>query len=136
MDQNAIKSKVDCIPLLLQYYYNIRNLPLYNKLNSWFMIYDLFYVQIIEKNDIPVDDESLTKRISGGNKNVARCGICLQWFSDHTTMLTHLQTHSDNSHKSYICHICNKSFKEQSQLLKHEVSLPARLLYIIICRCV
>jgi len=34
MDKNAIKSKVDCILLLLQNYYNIRNLPLYNKFNS------------------------------------------------------------------------------------------------------
>lgn len=80
-----------------------------------------FYLQTIEKNDVPVDDESLTKRISGGHKNVARCGICLQWFSDHTTMLTHLQTHSDYVHKNYVCHICKKSFKEQSQLIKHEV---------------
>lgn len=97
------------------------------------------YLQIIEKNDIPVDDESLTKRISSGHKNVARCGICLQWFNDHTTMLTHLQTHSDNyTHKSYICQICKKSFKEQSQLLKHEVRLPARLLLHIIYhyRCI
>ncbi|KAG5307757.1 ZN845 protein, partial [Pseudoatta argentina] len=79
------------------------------------------YSEIMEKNDIPVDNESVTKRISGGNKNVARCGICSQWFSDHTTMLTHLQTHSE-SHKSYTCNICKKSFKEQSQLLKHEAS--------------
>ncbi|KYM98152.1 hypothetical protein ALC62_11143 [Cyphomyrmex costatus] len=79
------------------------------------------YSEVMEKNDVPIDDESITKRISGGNKNVARCGICSQWFSDHTTMLTHLQTHSE-SHKSYTCHICKKSFKEQSQLLKHEAS--------------
>ncbi|XP_024893789.1 zinc finger protein 85-like [Temnothorax curvispinosus] len=78
------------------------------------------YSEVMERNDVPVDDESLTKRISSGHKNVARCGICSQWFSDHTTMLTHLQTHSDNSHKSYMCHVCKKSFKEQSQLSKHE----------------
>ena len=85
----------------------------------------------MEKNDVPVDDESVTKRISGGNKNVARCGICSQWFSDHTTMLTHLETHSE-FHKSYTCNICKKSFKEQSQLLKHEVNFPARLLLHIV----
>lgn len=89
----------------------------------------------MEKNDVPVDDESLAKHISGGLKNVARCGICSQWFSDHTTMLTHLQTHSDSySHKSYVCHVCKKSFKEHSRLLKHEVSLPARLLLHVIIR--
>ncbi|XP_012531158.1 zinc finger protein 271 [Monomorium pharaonis] len=77
------------------------------------------YPEIIEKNDVPIDDESL-KRISSGHKNVARCGICLQWFNDHTTMLTHLETHSDNSHKNYTCHICKKAFKEHSQLLRHE----------------
>ncbi|XP_050446343.1 zinc finger protein 836-like [Cataglyphis hispanica] len=79
-----------------------------------------FYSEMMEKNNVLVDDESSTKRNSSGLKNVARCGICLQWFSDHTTMLTHLQTHSDNSHKNFICHICKKSFKEQSQLLRHE----------------
>lgn len=93
---------------------------------------------MMEKNDVPIDDESLTKRISGVHKNVG-CGICSQWFSDHTTMLTHLQTHSDNySHKNYICHVCKKSFKEQSQLLKHEVRLLAKLLLhiIVLCRCI
>lgn len=75
------------------------------------------YSEIMEKNDVPIDDESLAKHISGGNKNVARCGICLQWFSDHTTMLTHLETHENYCHK---CSICKKTFKEQSQLLKHE----------------
>lgn len=93
----------------------------------------------MEKNNVPIDDESI-KSISGGHKNVARCGICLQWFNDHTTMLTHLETHSDNSHKNYMCHICKKAFKEHSQLLKHEVRLPARLFcYILLfvhCRCI
>ncbi|XP_011859864.1 PREDICTED: zinc finger protein 184-like [Vollenhovia emeryi] len=79
------------------------------------------YSEVMEKSDAPVDDESPTKRTTGGHKNVARCGICLQWFSDHTTMLTHLQTHSDNyTHKSYVCQICKKTFREQSQLSKHE----------------
>lgn len=87
----------------------------------------------MEKNDVPIDDESVAKRISGGNKNVTRCGICLQWFNDHTTMLTHLQIHSE-SHKNYTCNICKKSFKEQSQLLKHEVNFPARLLLHIVIR--
>lgn len=73
----------------------------------------------MEKNDVPIDEESL-KRTSSGHKNVARCGICLKWFNDHTTMLMHLETHSDNSHKNYMCHVCKKSFKEHSQLLKHE----------------
>ncbi|XP_029173642.1 zinc finger protein 569-like isoform X2 [Nylanderia fulva] len=79
-----------------------------------------FYSEVMEKNNVLLDDESSTKRNSSGFKNVARCGICLLWFSDHTTMLTHLQTHSDNSHKNFVCHICKKSFKEQSQLLRHE----------------
>lgn len=87
----------------------------------------------MEKNNVPVDDESSTKRNSSGFKNVARCGICLQWFSDHTTMLTHLQTHSDNSHKNFVCHICKKSFKEQSQLLRHEVRQSTKLLLFVVC---
>lgn len=79
-----------------------------------------FSSEATEKNNVLLDDESSTKRNSSGFKNVARCGICLLWFSDHTTMLTHLQTHSDNSHKNFVCHTCKKSFKEQSQLLRHE----------------
>ncbi|KAL0121760.1 hypothetical protein PUN28_006908 [Cardiocondyla obscurior] len=75
--------------------------------------------EIMEKDNVTINDESL-KRLSAGHKNVARCGICSLWFSDHTTMLKHLQTHSDNYSKNYTCHTCKKSFKEQSQLLKHE----------------
>lgn len=93
------------------------------------MIVLCFYLQMIEKNDIPPDDEPLVKR--SNSKNVARCGICQQWFSDHTTMLTHLQTHSENfTYKNFTCQICKKSFKEQWQLLRHEV----RLAIIIIIR--
>lgn len=56
-------------------------------------------------------------------KKIAKCGICSQWFGDHTTMLTHLQTHSDNYNcKNFTCHVCKKSFKEQWQLVRHEVS--------------
>ncbi|KAL6267694.1 hypothetical protein P5V15_000766 [Pogonomyrmex californicus] len=78
------------------------------------------YSEMIEKNDIPIDDESSAKRAFGGFKNVARCAICLQWFNDHTTMLKHLQTHQTANYNSYVCQVCNKSFKEQSQLSKHE----------------
>ncbi|XP_012226103.2 PR domain zinc finger protein 5-like [Linepithema humile] len=78
------------------------------------------YPEMIERNDIPSDDEPSVKR--SNSKNVARCGICQQWFGDHTTMLTHLQTHSENfSYKSFTCQICKKSFKEQWQLLRHEI---------------
>ncbi|KAG7202177.1 hypothetical protein KM043_015857 [Ampulex compressa] len=85
------------------------------------------YSEMLEKNDIPNEDEPSTKRNASSNanafKNVARCGICLQWFSDHTTMLTHLQTHSDNyTCKTFSCHVCKKSFKEKWQLFRHEMS--------------
>lgn len=85
------------------------------------------YSEMIEREDIPNHEEPPPKRNVPLNtnafKNVARCGICLQWFSDHTTMLTHLQTHSDNyTCKNFTCHICKKSFKEKWQLFRHEVS--------------
>ena len=85
------------------------------------------YSEIVERKDIPNHDEPPAKRSAPLNtnafKNVARCGICLQWFSDHTTMLTHLQTHSDNyTCKNFTCHICKKSFKEKWQLFRHEIS--------------
>ncbi|XP_033347323.1 zinc finger protein Xfin-like [Bombus vosnesenskii] len=85
------------------------------------------YSEMIEREDIPNHEEPPLKRNVPLNtnafKNVARCGICLQWFSDHTTMLTHLQTHSDNfTCKNFMCHICKKSFKEKWQLFRHEVS--------------
>lgn len=85
------------------------------------------YLEMIEREDIPNHEEPPPKRNVPLNtnafKNVARCGICLQWFSDHTTMLTHLQTHSDNyTCKNFTCHICKKSFKEKWQLFRHEVS--------------
>lgn len=71
---------------------------------------------MMEKNDTSFEDEPEFKKI-------AKCGICSQWFGDHTTMLTHLQTHSDNYNcKNFTCHLCKKSFKEQSQLTRHEVS--------------
>lgn len=85
------------------------------------------YSEIMERSDIPNHEESSSKRNASLNteafKNVARCGICLEWFSDHTTMLTHLKTHSDNyTCKNYTCHICKKSFKEKWQLFRHETS--------------
>lgn len=85
-----------------------------------------YKLQMIEREDIPNHEEPPLKRNVPLNtnafKNVARCGICLQWFSDHTTMLTHLQTHSDNfTCKNFMCHICKKSFKEKWQLFRHEV---------------
>ncbi|XP_048513182.1 zinc finger protein 667-like [Athalia rosae] len=59
----------------------------------------------------------------GRSKNVARCGICLQWFNDHTTMLTHLQTHSESYvSKNFSCRICKKMFKEKWQFQRHEAS--------------
>lgn len=82
---------------------------------------------MIEREDIPNHEEPPSKRRNvpvnnSAFKNVARCGICFQWFSDHTTMLMHLQTHSDNyTCKNFTCHICKKSFKEKWQLLRHEV---------------
>lgn len=83
------------------------------------------YSEMME--DIPNHENLPSKRNVPLNtnafKNVARCGICLQWFSDHTTMLTHLRTHSDNyTCKNFTCHICKKSFKEKWQLFRHEVS--------------
>ncbi|XP_076619124.1 uncharacterized protein LOC143340737 isoform X1 [Colletes latitarsis] len=85
------------------------------------------YSEMMERTDIPNHDEPSAKNNASLNtsafKNVARCGICLQWFSDHTTMLTHLQTHSDNyTCKNFTCHICKKSFKEKWQLFRHEMS--------------
>ncbi|XP_076237210.1 uncharacterized protein LOC143180984 [Calliopsis andreniformis] len=85
------------------------------------------YSNMMERKDVPNHDEPPSKRSAPLNtnafKNVARCGICLQWFSDHTTMLTHLQTHSDNyTCKNFTCHICKKSFKEKWQLFRHEMS--------------
>lgn len=68
------------------------------------------------------DDEFAAKFNYNELKNVARCGICQQWFSDHTTMLTHLQTHSDSlACKNFTCCVCKKSFKEQWQLFRHKV---------------
>lgn len=67
------------------------------------------------------------KRVASLNSNainVARCGICQQWFNDHTTMLTHLQTHTDSlAAKNFNCGVCKKSFKEKWQLQRHEVSI-------------
>ncbi|XP_053971385.1 zinc finger protein 567-like [Hylaeus volcanicus] len=81
------------------------------------------YWEAVERTDIPNQEEPPPKRNTNTFKNVARCGICLQWFSDHTTMLTHLQTHSDNNTcKNFTCHICKKSFKEKWQLFRHEMS--------------
>lgn len=85
------------------------------------------YSEMVERDDTPNHDEPPVKRNASLNsntlKNVARCGICLQWFSDHTTMLTHLQTHSDNyTCKTFNCQICKKSFKEKWQLFRHEMS--------------
>lgn len=85
------------------------------------------YSEMTERKDIPNHDEPVPKRGAPLNtnafKNVARCGICFQWFSDHTTMLTHLQTHSDNyTCKNFTCHVCKKSFKEKWQLFRHEMS--------------
>ncbi|EZA60516.1 hypothetical protein DMN91_009963 [Ooceraea biroi] len=75
------------------------------------------YSEMME-NDHLVEEESSA---NFSRQNVAMCGICLQYFSDHTTMLTHLQTHSNSySVKSFACHVCKKSFKEQWQLLRHE----------------
>lgn len=102
-------------------------------------IYNNLFICILFKNiiikikynfqmmeDIPNHEDLPSKRNVSLNtnafKNVARCGICLQWFSDHTTMLTHLRTHSDNyTCKNFTCHICKKSFKEKWQLFRHEV---------------
>ncbi|KAK0164102.1 hypothetical protein PV328_002765 [Microctonus aethiopoides] len=56
-------------------------------------------------------------------KNVARCGICQEWFNDHTTMLNHLKVHSENVFpKNFSCTTCGKSFKENWQLQRHERS--------------
>lgn len=85
------------------------------------------YSEALEEDDSLIDNQPPTKRNAtlniNASKNVARCGICLRWFSDHTTMLTHLQTHSDSYvYKSFSCRVCKKTFKEKSQLLRHEVS--------------
>ncbi|XP_076642973.1 uncharacterized protein LOC143353480 isoform X1 [Halictus rubicundus] len=82
------------------------------------------YTEMMERrNSANHEEPPLKKNAPNAFKNVARCGICLQWFSDHTTMLTHLQTHSDNyTCKNFTCHICKKSFKEKWQLFRHEMS--------------
>ncbi|KAL2721386.1 zinc finger protein 354A-like isoform X1 [Vespula maculifrons] len=89
------------------------------------------YSEALERDNMLKSVEPLAKRnasihslqTSGISKNVARCGICLQWFDDHTTMLIHLQTHSDfYTCKNFTCHICKISFKEKWQLFRHEVS--------------
>ncbi|XP_012276780.1 PR domain zinc finger protein 5 [Orussus abietinus] len=84
------------------------------------------YSEMADEDVISIDDQPPIKRnpFSNANasKNVARCGICLKWFGDHTTMLTHLQTHSDNYvYKNFSCRVCKKTFKEKWQLLRHEV---------------
>ncbi|XP_046821178.1 zinc finger protein 354A-like isoform X3 [Vespa crabro] len=89
------------------------------------------YSEALERDNMLKSVEPLAKRnasiyslqTSGVSKNVARCGICLQWFDDHTTMLIHLQTHSDfYTCKNFTCHICKISFKEKWQLFRHEMS--------------
>ncbi|XP_066582940.1 zinc finger protein 569-like [Prorops nasuta] len=80
----------------------------------------LRYSNILRRND-DILDEAPSK--SKKNKNVARCGICLEWFNDHSTMLAHLKTHSDNlSCKTYNNQKCKKALKEKWQLSRHEVS--------------
>ncbi|EFN85388.1 PR domain zinc finger protein 5 [Harpegnathos saltator] len=75
------------------------------------------YSEMMEKHDASPEDEPAEF------KKIAKCGICSQWFGDHTTMLAHLQTHSDNYNcKNFTCHVCKKSFKEQWQLVRHEAS--------------
>lgn len=88
-----------------------------------------FMYQESDDEDIFMDSLARASMMSGTNanvstsKNVARCGICLQWFNDHTTMLTHLQTHSESyTYKSFNCRVCKKTFKEKWQLLRHEVN--------------
>ncbi|XP_063977254.1 zinc finger protein 665-like isoform X1 [Diachasmimorpha longicaudata] len=82
------------------------------------------YREIIDPDGVALDDQPPAKRqATNPSKNVARCGICEQWFTDHTTMLNHLQTHSDNlTAKNFTCTVCRKSFKEKWQLQRHEVS--------------
>ncbi|CAG5106464.1 Similar to ZNF808: Zinc finger protein 808 (Homo sapiens) [Cotesia congregata] len=81
------------------------------------------FSETLDKDEL--DEERPAKRTSlstNVNKNVARCGICQQWFNDHTTMLNHLQTHSDNLNiKNFNCSSCKKTFREKWQLQRHEV---------------
>ncbi|XP_057339134.1 zinc finger protein 260-like [Microplitis mediator] len=82
------------------------------------------FSETLEDNEVA--DERPAKRgasLNSNAKNVARCGICQQWFNDHTTMLNHLQTHSDNLiTKNFNCSTCKKSFREKWQLQRHELS--------------
>ncbi|KAF7991820.1 hypothetical protein HCN44_010621 [Aphidius gifuensis] len=107
------------------------------------------YSETIDNDDLLTDNQSPAKKQNNNSnslKNVARCGICQQWFNDHTTMLTHLQTHSDNitvSHKhnktlainnknkhenthvvdkTYHCSKCNKIFFKEFSLMTHQCS--------------
>ncbi|XP_046484480.1 zinc finger protein 595 [Neodiprion pinetum] len=83
------------------------------------------YIKESDEEDVSMDGSAhASKDINmSTSKNVARCGICLQWFNDHTTMLTHLQTHSESYvYKSFSCKVCKKTFKEKWQLLRHEIS--------------
>uniref|UniRef100_A0A0C9R3P9 ZNF665_1 protein n=1 Tax=Fopius arisanus TaxID=64838 RepID=A0A0C9R3P9_9HYME len=82
------------------------------------------YSEILDSDGVGLDDQPPAKRqATNSSKNVARCGICEQWFTDHTTMLNHLQTHSDNlTAKNFTCAVCRKSFKEKWQLQRHEMS--------------
>ncbi|KAI4494473.1 hypothetical protein M0802_008965 [Mischocyttarus mexicanus] len=89
------------------------------------------YSEAFVQNDILNSVDSSAKQnasmhslqTSGVNKNVSRCGICLQWFDDYTTMMVHLRTHPEfYTCKNFTCPICKISFKEKWQLFRHEVS--------------
>ncbi|XP_034935788.1 zinc finger protein 329-like isoform X2 [Chelonus insularis] len=82
------------------------------------------YSETVNDDKIIPDRQRPAKRSASANlnssKTVTRCGICQQWFNDHTTMLAHLQTHSDNFVvKNFSCSLCTKSFKEKWQLQRH-----------------
>lgn len=81
----------------------------------------------MEENDCHIKDRPIKRSAflnSNTSKNAVRCGICLQWLSNRTEMISHLQTHSDSYlPKNFRCGVCTKTFQEKWQLTRHGVRL-------------
>ncbi|XP_033225614.1 zinc finger protein 84-like isoform X2 [Belonocnema kinseyi] len=80
--------------------------------------------KMVEEKDYLIKDRPIKRSAffdSNTSKNAVRCGICLQWFSNRTEMIAHLQTHSDSDlPNNFRCGLCTKTFEEKWQLTRHE----------------